>query len=62
MNKTNKEKIIEMVILVNKLDNLRDALSDMPELRPIIMEQAKKIFQADSFDGFLKQTNDFKSI
>ena len=47
--------------IMHKLDNLRDALSDMPELRPIIMEQAKNIFQADSFEDFLKQTDDFKS-
>ena len=46
--------------IMHKLGNLRSALSDIPNLRPIIMEQAKNIFAADSFDDFLKQTNDFK--
>ena len=47
--------------IMHKLGNLRNALSDMPDLRPIIMEQAKKIFTANSFDEFLKQTDDFKN-
>ena len=46
--------------IMHKLGNLKDALSDMPDLRPIIMEQAKKIFSAESFDEFLKQANNFK--
>jgi transposase-like protein len=46
--------------IMHKLGNLRSDLSDMPTLRPIIMEQAKNIFNADSLNSFLKRVDDFK--
>ena len=47
--------------IMHKLGNLKSALSDMPNLRPIIMEQAKKIFSAKSFDEFIKKADNFKN-
>ena len=45
---------------MHKLGNLRSALSDMPAVRKIVMEQAKDIFKAETHDSFLERVKRFK--